>query len=241
MGRDNTITAAELLARLSRDPEYRDREARQAREEALNVARSQKLAAPILRDLSAIGVTPSSLDRLAHEYAPLSDDVVKVLLNWIPRATDPDIQESLIRPLGATGVSFNGEPLIEAFENTRSEGLRWAIANTIAEARPMGITDWLLGAVQDPAYGDDRQMLALAVARLASPKIANDVLTSIFDQLPGHVAMALAESGGTRELKLLREKRKQHKGWIRKEIDKAVRTIAKRLGSPTVEVTNSIS
>jgi hypothetical protein len=240
MVRDKTITAAELLARLNRNPKYREREVNRAREEALNVARSQKLGAPILQDLGAIGVTPSSLDRLAHEYAPFSEDVVKVLLNWIPRAMDPDIQESLIRSLGAAAVRFDGRPLIEAFENTRSDGLRWAIANTIAEARPTGLTNWLVGAVQDPSYGDARQMLCLAVARLASLQVANDVLVAVFDQLPGHVAMALAESGGKRELKFLRENRTRYKGWIRKEIDKAVRLIAKRLGSIT-EVTDSIS
>lgn len=103
------------------------------------------------------------------------------------------------------------------------------------------ITDWLIGVVQDPAYGNARQMLCLAVARLASEPMANDVLVSIFDQLPGHVAMALAKSGGRRELKLLREMRTKYKGWIRKGIDKAVRAIAKRLGPNTLEATNSIS
>lgn len=240
MAKDKSMTAAELLAELRGDPEFVAREGRQAQEEALNVARFQTLAAPILRDLSAIGVTPSSLDRLAHEYAPLPADVVEVLLDWIPRATDPNLQESLIRPLGAAGVRFNGKSLIEAFENTQSELLRWAIANTIAEARPSGVTDWLVGVVQDPAYGDARQMLCLAVARIA-PQIANDILVSIFDQLPGHVAMALGESGGRREVGLLREKRDKYGGWIRNEIDRAVRVIAKRLASTMSEVTDSIS
>ncbi|MCM3874434.1 MAG: hypothetical protein ND895_27400 [Pyrinomonadaceae bacterium] len=241
MSKDKPITAEELMAKLRRDPEFVAREKSRAQEQALNVARFEALAAPILQDLDAIGVTPSSLDRLAHEYAPLSADVVAVLMNWIPRTTDRYLQESLIRPLGATGVSFNGKALIEAFENTGSEGLRWAISNTIAEARPTGVTDWLIGVVQDPAYGNARQMLCLAVARLASEQTANDVLISIFDQLPGHVALALAESGGRRELKLLREMRTKYKGWIRKEIDKAVRAIAKRLGPNILEVTDSVS
>jgi hypothetical protein len=97
-----------------------------------------------------------------------------------------------------------------------------AIANTIAEARPTGITDWLLHVVQDPAYGEARQMLPLAVARMVSPQTANDVLLSIYDQLPGHVALSLGESGGERELKFLRDKRDRYKGWIRKEIKPSV-------------------
>lgn len=241
MVKNKTMTAAELMAKLSRDPEFVAREKSLAQEQASNVARFQTLALPILQDLKAIEVTPTSLDRLAHEYAPLSADVVEVLMNWIPRTTDRYVQESLIRSLAATGVRFNGKPLIEVFENTGSKGLRWAICNTIAESRPEGVTEWIIRVVQDPAYGDARQMLCLAVARLASEQTANDVLVSIFDQLPGHVAMALAESGGRRELRLLREVRTKYKGWIKKEIDKAVRAIAKRLGPNILEVSDSIS
>lgn len=233
MARRKPITAGELLNELRQNPEYRRKQEQQARETALNIAKFHRLAAPILHELRAVGVEPSSLDKLAHEYAPLSGDVVKILLKWIPRATDPNLQEVLIRPLGATGVSFDGRPLAEAFEAAESSALRWAIANTIAEARPTGITDWVLSTVQDPQYGNARQMLTLAVARLAPPQIANDILLSIYDQLPGHVALALRESGGRRELEFLREKRNSSKGWIRKEIDKAVRAIAKRLDSPT--------
>ena len=110
----------------------------------------------------------------------------------------------------------------------------------IAEARPTDVTDWLLSVVNDPAYGDSRQMLTLAVARIASPQTANDVLLSIYDQLPGHVALALAESGGKRELEFLRDKRDRSKGWIRKEINKAVGAIARRLDTPS-QYSDSIS
>jgi HEAT repeat protein len=241
MGKNEPMTAKELLANLNQDPEFVAREARRAQEEASNVARFQALAAPILQDLGDIAVTPSSLDRLAHEYAPLSADIVEVLLKWLPAVTDRHVKESLVRALGATAKRFDGKPLIEAFESTQSEGLRWAIANTIAEARPAGVTDWLLGVVQDQSYGDARQMLLLALARLAPRQIANDILLSVFDQFPGHAALALAESGGRRELGLLREKRDKHKGWIKREIDRAVRSIAKRLGPMTSEITESIS
>ena len=235
------MTAAELKARLNRDLEFRAREDRRDQEEALNVARFEALAAPILQNLSAVGVTPSSLDNLAQEYAPLSSDVAEILLSWITRSTDRYLQESLIRSLAATGARFNGQPLVEVFENTQSEVLRWAIANTIAEARPSGITNWLFSAVQDAAYGDARQMLCLAVARLGSQQSANNILVSVFDQLPGHVAMALAECGGRREIGLLREKRAKYGGWIKKEIDKAVRAISKRLEPNITEVSDSIS
>ncbi len=241
MAKKELMTAAELLAKLNQNPEFVAREARRAREEASNVARFESLAAPILQDLRALGVSPSSLDRLAHEYAPLSTDIVKVLLKWIPRIADDYLQESIIRSLGATRARFDGKPLIEAFENSQSEGLRWAIANTIAEARPTGVVDWLIGVIQDQDYRDARQMLLLALARLAPKQIANDILSSVFDQFPGHAALALAESGGPRELALLRAKRSKYKGWIKKEIDKAVRSIAKRLISIPYEASESIS
>lgn len=234
------MTAAELMAQLEQDPAFKEGQARRELDRAETVARFRDASAPVLDDLRSIGVTPTSLGTLASEYPPLSQEIVDVLLRWISRTDDPDLLESLVRALAASEVVFDGKPLAQAFENSKSDTLRWAIANTMAEALPTSITDWIIRALQTPGYGEARQMLPLALARLASSRTANEVLISVFAELPGHVALALAESGGEAELKFLRVKRAQYAGWIRKEIDNAVRAITKRLAQNPIR-TNSIS
>jgi len=68
-------------------------------------------------------------------------------------------------------------------------------------------------------------MLALAVARHAPRDQALSALENVFDELPGHAAIALAEIGGPEQAALLRTKLEQATGWVADEIRKAMRKI----------------
>jgi hypothetical protein len=129
-------------------------------------------------------------------YAPLSPQIVQVLLKWLPRVEPDRCKGPLIGALGTAGEPFDGRPLVECFERDKYDSLlRWPIANTMALARPFGITEWLIGAVKNPLFGTARQMLVLALARLAPPETSLPILVSLLDELPGHVANALEEVG----------------------------------------------
>ena len=239
MTKKNNLTAQELLARLSRDPEFLANEDRRAKSRALREAKHREIERPVLQDLESLGLKVSSITDLVRDYAPLGSDVTNLLLSWIPRIENESVNEGLVRALAAAAEPFDGCALIEVFENTQSEEFRWAIANTMAEGRPYGVADWLMEVVPDPSYGKAREMLLLALSRLVVNQRANDVLLAVFDQLPGHAAAGLAESGGLRELKLLRDKRDKYKGWVKKEIDRAVRSIAKRV-SPVISSSSDL-
>jgi hypothetical protein len=237
-----SISVDELLAQLEKDEEYVRRDTEKSIQRQIETSESVLIEKQILRDLAPLIQRPvSSLADLGRHYAPLSREVVTMLLARLSQVNQNEaIQEALVRCLAAAGVEFNRELLTDLFEKNACESLRWAIANTITEARATGISEWIISAVQDPAYGDARQMLCLALARLIPQRRANEVLISVFDQLPGHVAMGLAESGDLRELEVLRKKRNKYRGWIRKEIDKAVRSISRRRGLVT-DATDSVS
>lgn len=223
------ITAGELMARLEKDPEYQARMAAEEKEMAEKKAKLRELQKPVFEDLQRIGVVASSLPDLIHKYAPLPKEIVQILLKWVPVAEDEDIQEWLVRALAGTRVKYDGSALIELFEKTQSETLRWVIANTLESARPLNVTEWVIDAVMNPSYGDAREMLALAVARLAPKEIANERLIAIFDEFPGHAAAGLAKTGGKRELEFLEAHREGTKGWVKREINKAIKSINKRL------------
>jgi hypothetical protein len=72
-------------------------------------------------------------------------------------------------------------------------------------------------------------MLALAVARVCPPATANPVLTELLNVIPGHAALALAACGGKAELQQLEARLATAKGWVRKEIVRAIKAIRKRL------------
>ena len=223
------MTAAELMAQLEADPNF---QRTRAEKEQRRAARSAELGAikqPILDDLRRIGVEAESIEAVTERYAPLSPPIVEVLLHWLPRVADDRTKESLIRSLGAAGEPFDGRSLVEAFMHDASETLRWPIANTIAEARPFGVTDWLVEAAKNPAFGAARQMLVLALARLAPAETAAPILLSLLDELPGHVAAALAEVGREAELHALQDRVGQVDGWEKAEFLKAIRKIESRL------------
>lgn len=226
--RKKRITAEELMAQLERDPAYVKRQAELADAHELREAEIALAMRPLLQRLAEQGYEVSDLRELVLRHAPLAPKVVDTLLEWLPKIEDGAIKEHIVRALGAAGAPFPGESLAELFDRSTSEGLRWAIANTIAEARPGGITDWVLERARDPATGKAREMLALAVARLAPPEVANAALLRMLDDLPGHVALALAEIGGPYEATVLEAKSAATRGWVKREIEAAIRAIRRR-------------
>jgi hypothetical protein len=217
------------MAELREDPDY------VARERAAEVARASRhrevarIRQPLLAELNDMGYAISDLNDLKQKYAPLPDDVVRVLLTWVPRISDLTVKEQIVRSLGASARPFPGAELISTFEATESEPLRWAIANTISLAAPRGLEQWLPGALSNERYGNARQMLVIAAARMLSPSEANTLILPLLNQMPLHVATALAEIGGTRELGILEERLGTAKGIERKELQRAIRKIGKRL------------
>ena len=226
----DSLTASELMTQLLSDRDFLAKKAERERDQADREAAFRSSAQPVLRDLACVGITLSDLEELPRKYAPLVPQVVEVLLRWIPGVEDERVQEHLVRALAASGEPFDGRPLVDLFEKSQSEVLRWAIANTLAEARPLGISDWLVSAVTGSSYGQPREMLLLAMARLVPVEPAKEMLRSLFDEFPGHAAMAFGEIGTPDDIGLLELKRRATKGWVRKEIDKAIRRIRSRGG-----------
>lgn len=230
----------DLLKKLSQDEEFVERQKEEDQKRQIQVLQLRLLEEPILRDIEKASANPVT-SLAALQNVPLSVAVVDVLLTWLGQIEQEEIQAAIVRSLTASGVEFDGAILVELFENSSSDSLRWAIANTIAEARPVGITDSLLRVVPDSSYGDARQMLLLALARLVPATCANKVLWDVFDELPGHAADALAESGDSHALEELRKRRNSYKGWVRNRIDRAIRFITRKLKPKTLTLGDSIN
>jgi hypothetical protein len=222
------VTAEELLAELESNADYQERmqgrDAAAARAEA-DFRRGER---PLLEALRQSGVDVDSILELAARYRRIPRHIVELLLHWLPKLENERVQEWVVRTLANVTEPFDGHGLVEAFEKSQNVCFRWAIANTIAEARPTGVSEWLPRAITNRRYGQAREMLIVALARVVPRETAVPLLLSLFDDFPGHVAEALAEVGGPRELEFLQAAMSNTKGWARKAIARAMRRIETR-------------
>lgn len=142
-------TASDLAAELNNDPEYLEIKARKEAKFRERAMRLKSICEPIFEELRAAGFFAESFPDLIQKYAPLSSQAVQILLAHLKESSEVPIQSSLVRALGAAKKSFDGRILVECFEATADESLRFAILNTIALVKPHSITDWLETAKQD--------------------------------------------------------------------------------------------
>lgn len=234
------VTAEELMTKLQNDPmwvarqEADDRERQRLQDEFLAMER------PVLADLRAAGVVVPSLGNAKDfaSYMPLSPKIVAVLLHWLP-LVHWRLKEPIARLLAASAEAFDGTVLADEFDKSLlvntddlptaeaiSLGdLRWAIANTIAEARPYGIGDWILKTVMEPSLGKSKEMLLFGLARLLPQEQAREILTQFFEEFPSHCANGLAELGANVDLEFLEESKAAYGGEIRKGIERAIKSL----------------
>jgi hypothetical protein len=219
------ISAAELAAQLAADPQYQAKlRAQQA--VSAEIGRAEQA---VLGALANRGYRAASIQELLAKHTPLSRDLVEAILAVMQVTSESNVLERLVRALGAAREPFDARALTQLFERTDSEHLRWAIANTLAEVRPLKIHNWLLGAIRQPGYGRGREMLTLAVARTIPPKVANQVLVELLAEMPGHAALGLAESGGGDELGELELAYAAARGWEKEQIGRTIAIIKRRL------------
>ena len=223
------MTAAEFIAERNADPEWVA--AQRVREEAHALRGAKRKAAfePVLLSIRSAGFPIDSIGDLVRVYAPLPKKLVAVLLEALPTFKDPALQEVIVRALGASYIPYDGKALTELFESTDNHSLRWAIGNSLSIGKMRGVGEWILDAVQRREYGTARQMLPLAAVRHNPPELANPILVSLIDDLPSHVALALAESGGEAEIEALQRQYEKSDGWVNKAIGQAIGVIQRRL------------
>lgn len=221
-------TAAELMAELSQDPEFVAKQNRRAEADDQRRRAVIRALQPVVEDLREIGITVDSVDDLPSRHAPLNDSITSVLRRWLGGFEDPRATEQVVRALAAARPGFPGTELTDLFDQASDPSLRWAIANTVALARPSDVTDWLRSRVRDRSIGKPREMLILAAAELLPPEEARSVLRDVAPDFPGHAAMALRNLGTQAELQLLDSIRGDASEWETKEIDRTAAAIRRR-------------
>src|SRR5262245_46171842 len=125
MSKKNWKTAQELMAELEQKPEFLRRRAEKERRKREREERFAILEHPILAKLRQQGFEVISIVDLVHKYSPLPPEVVADLLDALTNSTDLMLSETLIRALAAAAMPFDGRPLVNCYEASNNDNLRW--------------------------------------------------------------------------------------------------------------------
>lgn len=224
-------TAAELMAQLQADPEFRRREAepdlKRAEREAALKAEDRHICAA----LAEMGITVDSVYDLVNTRT-LHADAVPVLVEWLPKAKNDRMKEGIARALSFQGAGEEAvHVLLAEFESNDLDSLhmqsaKWAIGNAICEVASPSMLEDLCRLVLDERHGSARQMLAIAVGKTG--KVAKDQALKVLLQLledpmvQGHALSGLGHLRHEASRSAIQPFLDHQKAWIREEARKAL-------------------
>ena len=219
-------SAAELMAELQRDPEYVARMRQRDQQQRANIENYSRIAGPVLKELGARGYRVNTIGELIQgktEYR----SAVPILLHWLPRISDPQVKEDIVRTLSVPWAKPTAAPtLIEEFRKADNVELRWAIANGLAVVADDSVFEDLVRLVQDKGLGKTREMLALALGNMQNPRAVVVLMDLLEDeQVVGHAVMALGKLKAPAARARLKELTGHPADWVRKEATKALASV----------------
>jgi HEAT repeat protein len=188
-------------------------------------------AQPVIDELRAQGYPVDAVADLLNKRLRYAD-AIPTLLRWLPRVKDPAVKEDIVRALSVPWARpAAASPLIHEFvkaPNDSELGLRWTIANALAVVADDSVFDDVVALLRNPEYGRAREMLALALANMKTPRAADVLVAALQDPvLAGHAVKALGKLKSKRAESAIRPFTNHPKAWIRAEAKKALKSISK--------------
>jgi len=185
-------------------PRWRERHRREqrARRESGEIGDEEQ---GLLDALEAAGVRKEDFGLFGAASIETTFDyehAMPVLIEWLPRVSDPLLKEILARSLtGEEAAKGEGaRALIGEFRKAPStdewHSPKWAMADALATLADASMADDLLDLIRDKRHGRSRQRLCDALARTKDDR-APDALIALLDEpdLAGHAISALRRFG----------------------------------------------
>ena len=184
------MTAAELMAKLRRDPEYVARIEQQEQERQARAKEWRKAAALLVADLRVAGVQVESEWDLVNSTEQYPN-AVPVLLRHLPKAYPDRVREGIARALAAQGPGLlaadrNREAwdlLTEEFrksEDPTALGAKWGIACALSVAGDDTVIREVIKLLDEERHGENRVPLLDILAR-SQVKEARSLLRDLAD------------------------------------------------------------
>lgn len=167
--------------------------------EAEAAVRFGREAQPLLDALEAAGIKTADFGQFGIASHNTFDfaRAAPIIADWLPRIGDPKVKEAMVRSLAGQRAA-RGEGtrrLLAEFnrpEYSSQEGLRWAIANTLATLAGPSDADAIIEVLRESRHGEARQMLCDALVRTRDHRRVGVLLDLIDDDdVAGHAISAL--------------------------------------------------
>jgi HEAT repeat protein len=225
------VRAEELIRRLEQDPAYVARERERLAEQQQNLEGYRRAISPLTEELAQRDVRIEKVSQLLqnrreHKLA------IPTLLKWLPAISYPPAKEDIVRTLSVPWAgAAAAQVLIAEFKRTASssppDGLRWTIANALAVIADDSILDALEELVEDRQHGKAREMLAVALGQVNSPRAVSILLRLLDDEeTVGHAVIALGRLKAASAQPRLESLSLHPKRWVRNEVRIALAKIA---------------
>jgi hypothetical protein len=116
----------------------------------------------------------------------------------------PNKQEMLIRALISAKNSFDGGTLLKMFDDEETPSfLRWAIANTLAEAKVINIEKWIFQKLQSSKYASENERLFYALPKFYNYKDYIPIFRRDFANYPFQIADLIRKYGQEEDYEFL--------------------------------------
>jgi len=160
---------------------------------------------------------------------------IPILLKWLPLVQDVDLKQNIVRALSVPWARPGAaKPLVEEFvpaKDTRESGLRWAIANALAVVADDTVFNDIVRLFTNKKYGRAREMLALALANMKSPRAVDVLIDALKDEeVAGHAVEALGKLRASKAAPAVRPFTTHEKPWVRAAAKKALQRMEKAKG-----------
>jgi HEAT repeat protein len=165
-------TAAEVMAELAADPQFRARQRDQ--EEALNkkVLEWRKSERPLIRDLRQVGLSVGSVWDLVNTTTPYPQ-AIPILLTHLTLPYPQRVREGIARALAVPESKIGWNVLLDLFRSEPDEttvGVKWALGCVLAASADIDVLDDLIAVVNERRHGLNRAALLPALMRLPDPR-----------------------------------------------------------------------
>ena len=178
------MTAAELMARLERDPVYVRRRRKREKVQKEREEEYARAEAPLVDALRAGGVQISSVWDLVNSKEPYPRQVLPILFEHLDRPYPERVREGIARALAVPESRSRSDDLVGRFlaeTDTTTHGMKWALHLAIAAAADVTVVETLSQLACDQRHGRNRALFIDALARIDDPrarialaKLAND-------------------------------------------------------------------
>jgi hypothetical protein len=164
-------TAAEFLAELEANPEWRaqrDRHEQQRRENHERILAAQR---PLVDDLRAAGTRVESVWDLVNTRARYPA-AIPVLLEHLERDYIPEVREGIARALAVPEAHSAWPRLLELFKREPARlrrDVKWALAVAVAGTTTEAEVDTIMELVRDPSQGKYRLAWLRPLRRSGNP------------------------------------------------------------------------